>query len=160
MNPGTLFALGQILQALQNRQVFRLHTPVLRHPVRTPPSHDPTLARSASTRRANREFVCFDLLEHAGNSLLSRPGRERLDTLRSLFASEMLGSPWALVASTTDRAVAQEWMDPAWGRVGVEGVVLRSGSRPYRPGARELIKVRAYESAEAIFPVKSMCSVW
>ncbi|MFD5765334.1 hypothetical protein ACFWIN_05875 [Streptomyces sp. NPDC127049] len=60
MNPGTLLALGQILQALQFRQASRLHIPVPRHPVRTPPRHDPTLARSASTRRSNREEGTWD----------------------------------------------------------------------------------------------------
>ncbi|MEU2468571.1 AAA family ATPase [Streptomyces sp. NPDC012486] len=55
MNPGTLFPLGQVFQASQHRQASRLHTPVPRHPVRTPSRHDPTLARSASTRRSNRE---------------------------------------------------------------------------------------------------------
>lgn len=94
--------------------------------------------------------VYFDLLEQQGESLLSRSCRERLEALRFLFTSGLLGPPWTLVASTSDRAVAQGWMDPAWGQAGIEGVVLRSGSRPYRPGARELIKIRAYTSAEAV----------
>ncbi|WKV82505.1 hypothetical protein HBB06_30675 (plasmid) [Streptomyces sp. SNU607] len=60
MNPDTFFTLGQVLQALQHRQASRLHTPVPRHPVRTPSRHDPTLARSASTRRSNREDDDWD----------------------------------------------------------------------------------------------------
>ncbi|MEJ8638964.1 hypothetical protein [Streptomyces sp. MS2.AVA.5] len=60
MNPGTLFALGQILQAAQRWQAPRLHSPVPRHPVGTPTRHDLTLAQSASTRRSNREGSAWD----------------------------------------------------------------------------------------------------
>ncbi|MGB8947202.1 MAG: hypothetical protein WCD21_44255 [Streptomyces sp.] len=41
----------------RNGQPFRLHAPVPRHPVRTPPRHDPSPARSASSRQSSREFI-------------------------------------------------------------------------------------------------------
>ncbi|MFD3514853.1 ATP-dependent DNA ligase [Streptomyces sp. NPDC058657] len=110
-----------------------------------------TRARAiTAAQRAPAHLMAFDLLEHAGREMLTLPCRERLDALENLFARGVLSSPWELVASTSERTVAQGWMDPDWGRVGIEGVVLRSGKRPYRPGERELIKVRTYETAEAV----------
>lgn len=110
-----------------------------------------TGARAAAAAcTAPAHVVAFDLLERAGEVLLTRPCRERLESLSALFATGVLNAPWALVASTTDRAVAQQWLAPEWGRVGIEGVVLRLGRRPYRPGERELVKVRAYDTAEAV----------
>ncbi|MFE7076934.1 hypothetical protein ACFU96_43280 [Streptomyces sp. NPDC057620] len=39
-------------------------------------------------------------------------------------------------------ATAQDWLDPAWGTVGIEGVVLKDPAQPYLPGRRAWTKVR------------------
>nr|WP_078874429.1 AAA family ATPase [Streptomyces sp. NRRL F-5702] len=110
MNPGTLFPLGQVFQASQHRQASRLHTPVPRHPVRTPSRHDPTLARSASTRRSNREDTerdqsatgdAFEVLHSIADKRLRR------GLLTVIDATNLRGPdrPWLL-----DRA--RHWQRP------------------------------------------------
>ncbi|MEV5921914.1 ATP-binding protein [Streptomyces pseudogriseolus] len=55
MNPYSFLTLGQVLPPGQSGHPIRLHPTALRHPVRTPARHLSTPARSASTRRSNRE---------------------------------------------------------------------------------------------------------
>ncbi|MEU5417879.1 ATP-dependent DNA ligase [Streptomyces sp. NPDC020667] len=116
----------------------------------------------AAARTVPALLVLFDLLEAPGGEVLfSRPYRERWARLEALFSSGVLRSPWTLTASTDDRATAQEWLDPAWGRVGIEGVVVKAGTGTYRPGQRgSWWKVRTFESHEGIIagvtgPVRS-----
>ncbi|MFI1414979.1 ATP-dependent DNA ligase [Streptomyces sp. NPDC020707] len=105
-------------------------------------------AEAARERPAH--VILFDLLEEDGEMLMSRPLRERWERLEALFTSGILGSPWTLVTSTTDRSVAATWLAPAYGRVGIEGAVVKTDG-PYRPGERgSWTKVRAYETAEGI----------
>ncbi|MFF3713955.1 ATP-dependent DNA ligase [Streptomyces phaeochromogenes] len=92
----------------------------------------------------------FDVLEAAGIEQLARPYRERRAVLEDLFAREVLGAPFTLCPNTTDRATAQDWLDPAWGTAGIEGVVLKNPGQPYLPGRRAWIKVRAQVTAEAV----------
>ncbi|MDI9834968.1 hypothetical protein QMY38_27685 [Streptomyces sp. KAU_LT] len=61
----------------------------------------------------------FDVLEVGGGDLLDRPYRERRAMLEDLFARDVLGAPFTLCPVTTDRATALEWLDPAWGEVGL-----------------------------------------
>ncbi|MDX3308750.1 hypothetical protein P1S61_06440 [Streptomyces sp. ME08-AFT2] len=49
-----------------------------------------------------------------------RPYRERRAVLEDLFAREGLGALFTLCPNTTDRATAQDWLDPAWGEVGLK----------------------------------------
>ncbi|MFE7276466.1 hypothetical protein [Streptomyces sp. NPDC057623] len=44
--------------------------------------------------------------------------------LEDLFARVVLTAPFALSPATTDRATAVGWLDPVWGAVGIEGVVV------------------------------------
>ncbi|MFI0212411.1 ATP-dependent DNA ligase [Streptomyces diastaticus] len=106
-------------------------------------------ARSAG-RTSPAHIVAFDVLEAGGQELLARPYRERWDRLRRLFAAGTLSGRWALVGSALDRQEALEWMDPAWGRVGVEGVVVKPAGAPYRPGKRGWIKVRSRQTREGV----------
>ncbi|MFJ6486440.1 MULTISPECIES: hypothetical protein [unclassified Streptomyces] len=55
MNPNAIFTSPQVLPPTQNRHPIRGHLAVRRYPERTPPQHAATPARSASTRRSNRE---------------------------------------------------------------------------------------------------------
>ncbi|MFB8760568.1 ATP-dependent DNA ligase [Streptomyces nigra] len=92
----------------------------------------------------------FDVLEVGGRELLDRPYRERRAMLEDLFARDVLGAPFTLCPATTDRATALEWLDPAWGEVGIEGVVVKGSEQRYLPGRRAWIKVRSRTTAEGI----------
>lgn len=106
-------------------------------------------ARSAS-RSSPAHVVLFDLLEADGVSWMGRPYRERWARLGQLVEGGALGGRWVLVGSTLDRDQAVEWMDPAWGRVGIEGVVYKPAGGVYRPGKAGWGKVRARETAEGV----------
>ncbi|QMV12126.1 ATP-dependent DNA ligase [Streptomyces lincolnensis] len=95
-------------------------------------------------------LIVFDVLEAGGTELLARPYRERRAILEDLFAREVLAAPFTLCPATGDRATALDWLDPAWGTVGIEGVVIKGGGQPYLPGRRAWIKVRSRTTAEAL----------
>lgn len=95
-------------------------------------------------------LVVFDLLEVEGAVLLSEPLHRRRAALEELFAARRLSPPWALCPQTTDWEAARAWLDPAWGAVGVEGVVIKDPASRYRPGARGWDKLRARTTAEAV----------
>ncbi|MEU3558257.1 ATP-dependent DNA ligase [Streptomyces fragilis] len=83
--------------------------------------------RGAGARTAAVEhpahLVVFDILELAGRSLLSEPYHSRRDTLVSLFERGVLAGRFSLCPATTDRDTALAWLAPAWGAVGIEGVL-------------------------------------
>jgi ATP-dependent DNA ligase len=62
----------------------------------------------------------------------------------------MPAAPFVLCPATTDRATAEDWLDPAWGAAGIEGVVVKGLDQKYQPGRRGWIKVRSRASAEAV----------
>ncbi|MEV6833521.1 ATP-dependent DNA ligase [Streptomyces sp. NPDC051133] len=94
-------------------------------------------------------LIVFDVLE-AGIELLDQPYLERRASLEGLFADGVLVAPFTLCPATTDRAIAEDWLDPAWGTAGIEGVVVKGLDQPYWPGRRGWIKVRARETAEGL----------
>ncbi|MEU5397324.1 ATP-binding protein [Streptomyces tibetensis] len=55
MNPNAILTYGQVPPPRQNRHAILRHPASCRHPERTPTRHSSTPARSASTRRSNRE---------------------------------------------------------------------------------------------------------
>ncbi|NSC20761.1 ATP-dependent DNA ligase [Streptomyces albus subsp. chlorinus] len=98
-------------------------------------------------------FIAFDLLELGAESAgvtMNRPYRERRALLEEVFTRHDLQPPWALCPMTTDPDRAGEWLDPAWGRVGIEGMVVKGLGQPYRPGERGWRKLRARATAEAV----------
>ncbi len=95
-------------------------------------------------------LIVFDVLEAAGGEQLARPYRERRAVLEDLFARGVLAAPFTLCPNTTDRATARDWLDPAWGTAGIEGVVCKGLAQPYLPGRRAWIKVRAQLTSEAV----------
>ncbi|MFF9090816.1 ATP-dependent DNA ligase [Streptomyces sp. NPDC014991] len=95
-------------------------------------------------------LIVFDVLEAGGTELLARPYRERRVILEDLFARGVLAAPFSLCPATSDRQVALDWLDPAWGAVGIEGVVIKGGGQPYLPGRRAWIKVRSHTTAEGM----------
>jgi ATP-dependent DNA ligase len=105
-------------------------------------------AQAAVERPAH--LILFDVLEADGTEQLARPYRERRALLEALFADGILAAPFALCPATTDRTVGTDWLDPAWGTAGIEGVVVKGLAQPYRPGRRGWIKVRARETVDAV----------
>ncbi|MGY1434653.1 ATP-dependent DNA ligase [Streptomyces reniochalinae] len=95
-------------------------------------------------------FIAFDLLQLGDETTMGRPYRERRALLEEVFTRRDLQPPWALCPMTTDPARAQEWLDAAWGRVGIEGMVVKGLGQPYRPGERGWRKLRARATAEAV----------
>ncbi|WP_405657984.1 hypothetical protein OG379_00310 [Streptomyces sp. NBC_01166] len=71
-------------------------------------------------------FIAFDVLQSDGQELLGEPFARRREVLEALFADHRLGPPWTLCPSTTDPAVAEEWLYEWTDVPGVEGVVVKS----------------------------------
>lgn len=94
-------------------------------------------------------LIAFDLLLHAGTTMLDWPYRERRAALESLFQGHGLAAPWALTPTTTDPDQARQWM-AQWAPAGVEGIVAKGSAQPYQPGRRGWQKYRRRETAEAI----------
>ncbi len=109
--------------------------------------------RGAGARQAARttpaHLIVFDVLDTSDGPLLDEPYQVRRALLEELFA-HVLAAPFVLCPATTDRARAEDWLDPAWGAAGIEGVVVKGLSQKYQPARRGWIKVRARASAEAV----------
>ncbi|WP_430378180.1 hypothetical protein [Streptomyces sp. B1-3] len=99
---------------------------------------------------ANLRAFVFDVLESAGVELLDHPYRERRALLEDLSARAVLDGPFTLCPASTDRATMLDWLDPAWGAAGIEGVVIKGSEQRYLPGRRAWIKVRSRTTAEGI----------
>jgi ATP-dependent DNA ligase len=92
----------------------------------------------------------FDVLDSADGLLLDEPYQARRARLEELFADRVLAAPFVLCPATTNRARAEDWLDPAWGAAGIEGVVVKGLAQKYQPARRGWIKVRSRASAEAV----------
>ncbi|MEU0054603.1 hypothetical protein [Streptomyces sp. NPDC006309] len=106
-------------------------------------------AAAAAVQRP-AHLIVFDVLEASGVALLDRPYRERRSLLEGFFADGVLVAPFSLCPATTDRAVAEDWLDPAWGAAGMEGVIVKGRPQAYQPGRRGWIKVRARSTQEGL----------
>ncbi|MER7496364.1 ATP-dependent DNA ligase [Streptomyces pharetrae] len=110
--------------------------------------------RGRSAAEAAADFpaylIVFDVLEADGTELLARPYRHRRAVLEERFARGDLTAPFTLCPNTLDRATALEWLDPAWGAAGIEGVMVKGLDQPYLPGKRAWVKVRSHVTAEAV----------
>ncbi|WP_260474585.1 DUF4238 domain-containing protein [Streptomyces sp. WAC 05379] len=78
----------------------------------------------------------------------SWPYHRRRAALEAVFAGRRLGAPWTLCPSTTDPEQVAEWL--TWGSVGMEGVIYKRLSDPYRPAMRGWLKYKPWETTEAI----------
>ncbi|WP_328622867.1 ATP-dependent DNA ligase [Streptomyces sp. NBC_00354] len=56
-------------------------------------------------------FIAFDVLQHDGTELLTRPRHERRRILQHLFDTHELSAPWTLCPTTTDLAMARERLE-------------------------------------------------
>ncbi len=75
------------------------------------------------------QFICFDVLEYEGKSLLSLPYEQRLRYLAELPQSESI-----LVTPTAQTVFEKRELMATAKRTGMEGVVLKRKDKPYSPG--------------------------
>ncbi|MFF1690765.1 ATP-dependent DNA ligase [Streptomyces sp. NPDC058254] len=91
-------------------------------------------------------YAAFDCLMAAGHDLRARPYTERRATLLDVL--EPLGPPLQAVPATDDIDVARVWFDALVSQ-GVEGLVAKRASSPYRTTGRVWDKVRHSETVDA-----------
>ena len=111
----------------------------------------PGAARVAElARQSPAAFIVFDLLVDAtGEDLTRQPLSERRARLEALFARELAGiAALQLSPCTTDRDIAQAWLD---GQVGTDGVVAKRRDCPYASGERTgMQKIKRMRTAECV----------
>ncbi|WP_208430700.1 MULTISPECIES: ATP-dependent DNA ligase [Aeromicrobium] len=100
-------------------------------------------------RRRPASFIAFDVLAVAGIDIRSRPLEVRRELLETVI-DEPEGAI-QLSPQTTDVAEAREWLDDySAADVGIEGLVVKGLGTAYRNGARDWLKYRVRDTAEAI----------
>jgi ATP-dependent DNA ligase len=77
-------------------------------------------------------YVVFDLLAQDGTDLRDEPYRVRRDKLQTALSA--VRAPIQLIPCIDDRALAMRWMRSEVAQVGIEGVVVKDVTKPYRPG--------------------------
>ncbi|MFI0141888.1 ATP-dependent DNA ligase [Streptomyces luteogriseus] len=92
-------------------------------------------------------YVAFDLVHADGTDLTGWAYRRRRAALEALFAEHGLVAPLTLCPSTTDPAVAAQWLP--WASAGLEGLVFKRLDEPYLP-VRSWRKYKVRVTTEAI----------
>ncbi|HEX2062910.1 MAG TPA: ATP-dependent DNA ligase [Acidimicrobiales bacterium] len=92
-------------------------------------------------------FVAFDVLALGDDDLREAPFSERRRRLQDALAG--VRPPVHLTPATSDRAVATEWFDRFEG-AGLDGVVAKPASLPYREGERCMVKVKHERTADCV----------
>jgi ATP-dependent DNA ligase len=101
-------------------------------------------ARDLGKPLLGASYVAFDLLAWE-SSVADHPFRKRRALLeRHINSSDVL----AITPQTDDVDAAQAWL--SFRVRGVEGVVAKRGSLPYRPGQRLMVKVRRLRSVDCV----------
>ena len=97
-------------------------------------------------RPAPASYVVFDVLAVGGSDLRPLPWSERRAVLEGLAG---VRPPLQVCPFTRDRDEAASWMQE-YRDVGIEGVVAKSTTAPYRPGERAWVKVKHRETTEVV----------
>jgi ATP-dependent DNA ligase len=92
-------------------------------------------------------FVAFDLLAAGGKSVMALAQKERRQRLESLLKSAK--PPLRITPVTTDRAVAQDWLQRFEG-AGLDGVMAKPADAPYQPGKRAMLKIKHARTADCV----------
>jgi ATP-dependent DNA ligase len=93
------------------------------------------------------QLMLFDLLFHKETSYLAAPLELRRKALETVYKGEALDD-LLLSPATTDRAVAQGWLDSAGGAL--DGVVAKRLDGAYEAGERAMLKVKQLKSADCV----------
>ncbi|AJE43517.1 ATP-dependent DNA ligase [Streptomyces nodosus] len=97
--------------------------------------------------RTPASFVAFDLLALDDTSLLDVPLRERRARLEGALSG--VTPPVHLAPATRDRALAERWFEQYEG-AGLDGVIAKPLSGPYRPDERVMFKVKHERTADVV----------
>ncbi len=92
-------------------------------------------------------FVAFDLLALDDTSLLDVPLSDRRALLERALSA--VTPPVHLAPATRDRAVAERWFEQYEG-AGLDGVIAKPLSLPYRPDERVMFKVKHERTADVV----------
>ncbi len=92
-------------------------------------------------------FVAFDALAIGDESLVDAPFAQRRDRMEQALGA-VPGPVW-LTRTTTDTGLAQEWFEQFEG-AGLDGVVAKPMSAPYRQNARTMLKIKHERTADVV----------
>ena len=92
-------------------------------------------------------FIAFDLLAEGDDALLDTPFEQRRARLEAMLGSAR-GSVY-LTPITTDPDEAERWFQTFEG-AGLDGVVAKPASMPYRPDVRLMTKVKHERTADCV----------
>ncbi len=92
-------------------------------------------------------FVAFDVLAADGRDVRARPQAERRVLLERLLAD--VRPPVYLTPMTHDPTLAREWLARFEG-AGLDGVIAKTGTAPYAPGKRAMIKIKHARTADCV----------
>ncbi len=98
-------------------------------------------------RSAPASLVLFDLLEVADRDIRHHPFDVRRTLLEEL--AQGWSPPLSLSPITRDVDEAQGWMEDL-AVAGIEGVVVKGGAQPYRPGERDWLKVKRRDTVDVV----------
>jgi ATP-dependent DNA ligase len=91
-------------------------------------------------------LIAFDLLALGTDDLMPRPFRERRMALERAVGAESAVEATPL---TADREVARAWLERP-PRTGIDGLMAKDPAAPYRPGAREMLKVKLERTVDCV----------
>jgi ATP-dependent DNA ligase len=98
------------------------------------------------SRETPATFVAFDLLAEGDQSLLDRRFEDRRGSLERLLPEAHRAL--RLTPATRDPAEAERWL--ALDGAGIDGVMAKPADLPYRPGARDMVKVKRERTADCV----------
>jgi ATP-dependent DNA ligase len=93
------------------------------------------------------QLMLFDLLFHQETSYLAAPLELRRQALETVYRGEE-SDDLLLSPATTERSVAQGWLDRAGGAL--DGVVAKRLDDSYQAGDRAMLKVKQLKSADCV----------
>ncbi|MCT2591669.1 ATP-dependent DNA ligase [Streptomyces sp. N2-109] len=92
-------------------------------------------------------FVAFDLLALEDTALLSTPTDDRRELLTA--ALHRVDDPVFVAPATRDVELARRWFEQYEG-AGLDGVIAKPLTLPYRPGERVMVKVKHERTADCV----------
>ncbi|ABP54012.1 ATP-dependent DNA ligase [Salinispora tropica] len=93
------------------------------------------------------DFVAFDLLALADESLLDQPYPHRRSRLEAALGH--VAPPMHVTQVTTDPATARRWFDRFEG-AGLDGLIAKPAELPYEPGKRLMFKVKHKRTVDVV----------
>ena len=105
----------------------------------------PSIERLA--RDVPARYIAFDLLALGDDALLDSPFHERRSALVSTLGDSASG--FDVTPTTLDTSTARDWFEHFEGG-GLDGLIVKPLADPYRPGKRDLLKVKHQRTLDAV----------